>query len=342
LPSLFNGESAAPLPSCNIQDQHILRLLYTAHITQLLLNPQQLQDIDVDFDVTVKGMDCQPLLDIMHIIQDAVPQTYPAEFLADPLLVWKKLMMASIGFLRCCGLFYHYLSDVTAPSELNSNMLLPEDEFALLARYLAFPANPRELFESDYSMSIVRKWVNHPNIHITFNDADNPSNQSFILQVPKLITLPKDYSELINLVSNFTCPRTVGPDARNTPSMCLVCGEILCSQSYCCQTELSGLSVGACTAHAHYCGVGTGIFLRVRKCKMVMLSGRSRGCFVPTPYLDQYGETDSGLERGNPLTLCVESYKKLQRMWVNHWIPEEVTRNLYAASGHLVPDWLTL
>lgn len=25
LPSLFNGEGPAPLPSCNIQDQHILR-----------------------------------------------------------------------------------------------------------------------------------------------------------------------------------------------------------------------------------------------------------------------------------------------------------------------------
>ena len=54
-------------------------------------------------------------------------------------------MMASIGFMRCCGLFYQYLSDVTAPGELNSSMLLPEHEFSLIARYLALPSNPRYL-----------------------------------------------------------------------------------------------------------------------------------------------------------------------------------------------------
>jgi len=268
--------------------------------------------------------------------------SYPAEYLADPVLVWKKLMMASIGFMRCCGLFYQYLSDVTAPGELNSSMLLPEHEFSLIARYLALPSNPRELFESDYSLSIVRKWVNHPNIHIRFNNSESTNNQSFILQVPKLISLPEDYSELINLVSNFTCPRTVGPDARNTPSMCLVCGEILCSQSYCCQMDLDGGSVGACTAHAHYCGSSHGIFLRVRKCKMVMLSGRARGCFVSAPYLDQYGETDAGLERGNPLTLEQDRYRKLQHIWINHLIPETVTRNLESNPGQFSPEWNTL
>ena len=33
LPSLFNGEGPAPLPSCNIQDQHIFRQLFGDIIT---------------------------------------------------------------------------------------------------------------------------------------------------------------------------------------------------------------------------------------------------------------------------------------------------------------------
>ena len=45
---------------------------------------------------------------------------------------------------------------------------------------------------------------------------------------------------------------------------------------------------------------------RVRECKIIMLSGRTRGCFVSPPYLDQYGETDQGLKRGAPLTLCTQ------------------------------------
>ena len=46
----------------------------------------------------------------------------------------------------------------------------------------------------------------------------------------------QDYSELINAVSNFSCPRSMAEEAR-VPSMCLVCGAVVCSQSYCCQAS---------------------------------------------------------------------------------------------------------
>ena len=104
-----------------------------------------------------------------------------------------------------------------------------------------------------------------------------------------------------------------------------MCGTVVCSQSYCCQTELDKQTVGACTAHSHQCGAGqptvlwqqevqmcsllctgTGLFLRVRECKIVLFCGRAKGCYTAPPYLDQYGETDQGLKRGNPLKLCPE------------------------------------
>ena len=53
----------------------------------------------------------------------------------------------------------------------------------------------------------------------------------------------------------------LGDDSR-APSMCLVCGLVVCSQSYCCQAELEGEAVGACTAHADACGARVGMFLR--------------------------------------------------------------------------------
>ena len=52
------------------------------------------------------------------------------------------------------------------------------------------------------------------------------------------------------------------------------------------------------------CTLYTFTFPRVRECKIVMFSGRTKGCFESPPYLDQYGETDEGLRRGNPLSLC--------------------------------------
>lgn len=37
------------------------------------------------------------------------------------------------------------------------------------------------------------------------------------------------------------------------------------------------------------------IFFRVRECQVLLLTGKSKGCFVPPPYFDSYGETDQGL-----------------------------------------------
>ena len=61
---------------------------------------------------------------------------------------------------------------------------------------------------------------------------------------------------------------------------------------------------------------GTGVFLKVKDCKILMFSGRGKGCYVSAPYLDQYGETDQGLKRGNPLKLCQERYWFYQNMLI--------------------------
>lgn len=158
------------------------------------------------------------------------------------------------------------------------------------------------------------------------------------LPVNQLVALPADYSELINTVSLFTCPNSEHEDSRN-PTMCLVCGQMLCSQSYCCQTELNKILVGACTYHAHECGAGVGIFLRVRECEILLLASPNRGCFMSPPYLDQYGETDQGLRRGNPLRLCPERYKKLQLLWLGHGIHEEIARALESSSSVVPTQW---
>ena len=34
---------------------------------------------------------------------------------------------------------------------------------------------------------------------------------------------------------------------------------------------------------------------RVRDCQIILLAGKTKGCFVHPPYIDDYGETDQGL-----------------------------------------------
>lgn len=92
----------------------------------------------------------------------------------------------------------------------------------------------------------------------------------------------------------LSCPNSDGDDSR-APALCLICGEMLCSQSYCCQTEVEGDKVGACAAHAQKCGAGVGVFLRVRECQILLMTNKNKGCFYSPPYLDAYGETDQGL-----------------------------------------------
>lgn len=181
------------------------------------------------------------------------------------------------------------------------------------------------------------RWCKCPTLQEKFFASSQPLVQ-FPLRINKLIQLPDDYSELINKASTFTCPKSDGDDSR-APTMCLVCGSMLCSQSYCCQTEFEGATMGAATEHAYKCGGGAGIFLRVRDCQIILLAGKTKGCFVHPPYIDDYGETDQGLRRGNPLHLCKDSYRHLEKLWMAHSIPETIAHQLESNTTLQTIDW---
>merc|ERR1712126_172112 len=121
----------------------------------------------------------------------------------NPSALWQVVMEQSLGFLRCAALFYHYLSGVTYPPELTS-LLPPDQEFISLAKYLALPYSPKHLLDSPFTLRLARTWSSHPNVEL------RPSKMDFTTTIPKLISLPADYSELINNISNFSCPRSMG------------------------------------------------------------------------------------------------------------------------------------
>lgn len=166
---------------------------------------------------------------------------------------------------------------------------------------------------------------------------DGKQFEIYEFKLRSLIILPQDYSDLINSVSEVTCPNNDREEMK-TPTMCLVCGEIVCGQSYCCQPELDRMTVGACTYHAHYCGSGIGIFLRIRDCQILYL-GENKGCFIQAPYLDEYGETDQGLRRGNPLRLCADRYHKLNLTWLGHGLHEEIARLNESSNSVIATQW---
>ncbi|XP_024916707.1 E3 ubiquitin-protein ligase UBR2-like, partial [Cynoglossus semilaevis] len=211
-------------------------------------------------------------------------------------------------------------------------------QWEALCSYLSLPSNLLQVYSSQRVVMepLVHRWCCHPGVRQTLLGG------GVIVRFPResnrLIELPEDYSVLINQASSFTCPRS-GGDKSRAPTLCLVCGAILCSQSYCCQTEVDGEDVGACTAHTFTCGAGLGLFLRVRESQVLFVAGKSKGCFYPPPYLDDYGETDQGLKRGNPLHLCHERYRKIERLWRQHGVAEVIGHAQEANQTLVTIDW---
>uniref|UniRef100_A0A8C9L1P9 E3 ubiquitin-protein ligase n=1 Tax=Pavo cristatus TaxID=9049 RepID=A0A8C9L1P9_PAVCR len=239
-------------------------------------------------------------------------------------LVWDCVKKGIMPYLRCAALFFHYLLGVSPPEELLQ--VSEEGQFKALCSYLSLPTNLFLLFQEywDTVNPLLQRWCADPVVLSCLK------GRSTAVRYPRkrnsLIELPEDYSCLLNQASQFRCPRS-SDDEQKHPVLCLFCGAMLCSQNTCCQELVNGEELGACTSHALQCGAGVCMFLKIRECKVVLIEGKTRGCLYPAPYLDEYGETDPGLKRGNPLHLCRERYRKLHLLWQQHCIIEEIARS---------------
>ncbi|XP_055680876.1 E3 ubiquitin-protein ligase UBR1 [Lutzomyia longipalpis] len=251
-----------------------------------------------------------------------------------PSQLIEEIKEKSSTFLRSATLLFHFITGIEMPQELEE---LGGDTFELMCEYLGLDANIESYFVCKKSLEMMTRASLHPTIEAMRKGEMEKKSTPTYLPVKELVALPEDYSDLINSVSLFTCPNNSRDDTRN-PTMCLVCGEVLCSQTYCCQSEINRMTVGACTYHAHVCGAGIVPLLRIRECEVMLLSV-SKGCFISPPYLDEYGEYDAGLRRGNPLHLCRERYEKLRIMWLSHGFYEEIARTMEITNTMPPTQW---
>ncbi|KAJ9658877.1 E3 ubiquitin-protein ligase ubr1 [Neophaeococcomyces mojaviensis] len=151
----------------------------------------------------------------------------------------------------------------------------------------------------------------------------------------ELIGLPQYYDVLIEECQKRKCP-TTGKELTD-PALCLFCGDIFCSQAWCCMKDKVR---GGCNHHIEECSAPIGIYLFIRKCNIVLLDVRkdprkleklqegqegssladvisAHGSFFPAPYLTKHGETDQGLRTKHQLILNQKRYDKLVRdVWL--------------------------
>uniref|UniRef100_A0A7N4PAU8 E3 ubiquitin-protein ligase n=1 Tax=Sarcophilus harrisii TaxID=9305 RepID=A0A7N4PAU8_SARHA len=312
-------------------DLHIFHLVTMAHIVQILLTScTEENGMDQENPTGEEELAVLALYKTLCHCAGSALKEIPSGW-----HLWRSVKAGIMPFLRCSALFFHYLNGVPAPSEIQ---VIGANQFEHLCSYLSLPSNLICLFQENSKImnTLIESWCNNNEVKKYLEGGRQAI--SYARESNKLIDLPDDYSSLINQASNFSCPKS-GGDKSRAPTLCLVCGTMLCSQSYCCQTELEGEDVGACTAHTYTCGSGVGIFLRVRECQVLFLAGKTKGCFYAPPYLDDYGETDQGLRRGNPLHLCKERFKKIQKLWQQHSITEEIGHAQEANQTLVGIDW---
>ncbi|CAL8120131.1 unnamed protein product [Orchesella dallaii] len=377
---LESGRMKVQPPIGSLLDHHNLRLAFIIHVYQLIVSNDRLGDFtdphnsecrcsleettteynNLPFETLIRR---ETLItkDTLQVIiyhmwalpRKSLPEDSPirAAFLSveahlncDKL--WEEVSRRAIPFLRCCAKFYESMTGIPPPTVLEQ----VESRFEDLISYLDLPKNLCELFDCPDILVLLMRWSGHPSMSIVVDPQGDDSDEQLLksfstMSLPRtlrpLINLPTDYTDLINSVSLFKCVKCDPHDSR-MPTMCLICGVILCSQSYCCQQELKKESMGACTYHAYFCGGGIGIFLRIRECRLFLLSGRNKGCHMLPPYLDEYGETDQGLRRGNPMTLSREKYDYFRKLWIQHAIPEEIARMTEHHNSLPTTDWVYL
>jgi E3 ubiquitin-protein ligase UBR2 len=337
---LFPQNPQYLIPRGDSLDFTIFETMYAVNLMKILLTVKledDVEDMECEVELTSEEISMLSMYEKFNIYRKSEqPETHRSK--TKKLLV-EALREQSRTFLRCSCILFHFLTEVPMPDEMS---FLDGDAFDVMAAYLNVENNVLHYFRESPMLKFLLQCAEHKAVE-SYRNKQQAGDQHLNPIVPatasvrQLVSLPDDYSDLMNSVSLFTCRNNEREDSRN-PTMCLVCGEVLCSQTYCCQRELNKQPVGACNFHTEVCGAGAGIYLRIRDAEVLLL-GQNTGCFLSAPYLDDYGETDQGLRRGNPLHLCRESYKKLQLLWLGHGIHEDIARKTEAQSHIFQIQW---
>ncbi|XP_069008290.1 E3 ubiquitin-protein ligase UBR1 isoform X1 [Embiotoca jacksoni] len=337
IPSLYQEEAVNLQPSAvssAYNHLHILHLVTMAHILQVLLS-------STDFPAVGGGEETEEARAAAELYTTVSQHTGRLIPDVSGCSVVERVKTGIEPFLRCAALFFNCLTGVHPPEELCTTSVTSQGQIEALCSYLALPSNVFQLFQEhrDTVTLLLQRWCGSP--AVTKALKGKTQTVRYPRRRNRLIDLPEDYSALLNQASHFQCPKSTD-DERKHPTLCLFCGAMLCSQSSCCLSQLDGEDVGACTAHAATCGAGVGMFLRIRECEIVLMASKTRGSTYPAPYLDDYGETDPHLGRGNPLHLCPERYRKLNQLWQQHCILEEIARSLEVVNVMFAFEWQML
>ncbi|SCV71410.1 BQ2448_2998 [Microbotryum intermedium] len=156
----------------------------------------------------------------------------------------------------------------------------------------------------------------------------------------ELAGLPRQLDTLV--AASLATPCNSCGLVSDSPALCLLCGDFVCAQSFCCMDSDDEAQHGECNSHMWACGGTVGIYYMVKRNSLLYLY-TDKGSFATPPYLDSHGEVDLGGRRSRnqyPQYLHKGRYDEVRKLWLNHALPTVVARKLDATTDN--GGWHTL
>ncbi|XP_053987373.1 E3 ubiquitin-protein ligase Ubr3 [Hylaeus volcanicus] len=234
-------------------------------------------------------------------------------------IIEKQIQSLCLPFLRVAALLRYHLYEQPLPL-----ITAPQTEFMILVYYLELVSEDMDWNvyhtavtlnwkDSEASVSVPRLWCDQI---LAFANRTNAARnlileQHISWQVPKLLSLPREYDKIFTYYHKRQCRQC--HSIPHEISICLLCGTIVCLKQSCCKQ----MNVCEAVQHSIDCGAGTGIYLVVTSTYIIVIRGR-RACLWGSLYLDDFEEEDRDLKRGKPLYLSQDRYQLLEQQWLAH------------------------
>lgn len=316
-----------PFLSCEESFLSLVHLFYVVTITQIVITYSRKQQSSL----TMSRSNDSLVSDIYRIVEEnGVAYKYFDSNHIETHDVKDAIRSLSFPYLRRCALLWKLVrSSIAVPFSGGSNILdgLPYSmgETMECGGNIAVEFNEIETLEKLFKIPplddvisdnivrfVVPRWLCR--FSKQFEDLMLNGVMYSTPAVPfKLMLLPHLYQDLLQRYIKQHCPDC--GVVLEEPALCLLCGR-LCSPNWkpCCRES-------GCQTHARACGAGTGVFLLIKK-TTVLLQRSARQASWPSPYLDAFGEEDTGMHRGKPLYLNEERYAALTYMVASHGLDQ--------------------
>lgn len=206
MPLLFKDASVGSF------DHHVMRFCAILHLIQIVAGLRSQSE-------EIQGQD--PNEADVHKLAKWVSQVVGT---ADRVTPKANLVQrAMIKFLRCSALFFHFVTNVPLPV-LEGDHLDDHTIYSVLSQYLSLPPTLSELINQPDNYEIMDRVLQNDRMKLAVGPELSP-------KLRKLIDLPQDYTDLLNMATTYECPTTSSLERKTkSVAICLLCGRLICCE----------------------------------------------------------------------------------------------------------------